>query len=75
LSIAIDYSFEVIVIGQLEHNVVGNCNWYFCNRLPITSSMLCQRLRYLFRGFSVKPEECCMQKGIGCCPRALKTLS
>ena len=37
-SIAIDYIFEVIVIGQLEHNVVGNSKWFFCNRLPISSS-------------------------------------
>jgi len=30
----------VIVIGQLEHNVFGNCNWYFCNQLWITISFL-----------------------------------
>jgi len=29
---------------------------------------------YLFRGFLVKPEKSCMQKGADCCPRTLKTL-
>jgi len=57
--IAIDYIFEVIVIlnviviGHLGHYVVGNCNWYVCNQLPITISLLCQWLQYQLRWFLV----------------------